>query len=364
MLHAVIMAGGSGTRFWPVSRAQRPKQLLPLAGERSMIEMTVDRLEGLAPIERIRIATTQRLAEPILDTVDRLGPTNLITEPCRRDTAPCVALAARLIAQDDPDAIMALMPADHVIAPADAFQSAIREAVTLIEDDPQRLVTFGIKPSVPSDAFGYIQWNRARQIAGDGPATYPVVEFKEKPSIEVAKQYLAAGNYFWNSGIFIWRAATILDLLTQFEPDMMGHINAIGEVADSSDFDKVLGQEFAACRAISIDYAVLERADNRLVIEAPFDWDDVGGWSSLPRLRGVDELENTAAARHLTVEENPSTGTIIYSTDPDHLIATVGLKNCIVVHTSDATLVADRTCESSIRALVKEMERRGLDEYL
>jgi len=358
------MAGGSGTRFWPVSRAQRPKQLLPLAGDRSMIEMTVDRLEGLAPIERVRIATTERLAQPILDVVQRLTPPNLITEPCRRDTAPCVALAARMIYRDDPDAIMALMPADHVIEPVDAFQAGIRKAVALIEDEPQRLVTFGIKPSTPSDAFGYIQWDRNRPIEGAGPATYPVVEFKEKPSIAVAEEYLAAGNYFWNSGIFIWRAATILELLTRFESEMMTHIDAIGDAAGTPDFGDVLTRRFAQSRAVSIDYAVLEKAEDRLVIEAPFNWDDVGGWSSLPRLRGSDERDNTCAAKHLTVEENPSTGTIVYSTDPDHLVATTGLTDCIVVHTADATLVANRKCESSIRALVKEMERLGLDEYL
>lgn len=329
-----------------------------------MIEMTVDRLEGLVPIERIRIATTAMLADPILETVGRLSPANLITEPCRRDTAPCVALAARLLVEEDPNAIMALIPADHVIQPADAFRDTVRKAVTLIEEDPRRLVTFGIKPTVPSDAFGYIQWDREQPITGDGPATYPVIEFKEKPAIPVAEEYLAAGNYFWNSGIFIWRARTILDLLEEFEPEMMEHIDAIGRAAGSANFNDVLVHEFALCRAISIDYAVLERADNRLVIEAPFNWDDVGGWSSLPRLRGTDELGNTIVGRHITVSENPSTGTIVYSTDPDHLIATIGLKNCIVVHTPDATLVADRECESSIRDLVREIERLGLDEYL
>lgn len=356
MLHAVIMAGGSGTRFWPASRSVRPKQLLELAGDQSMIQATVGRLGEMVSGGRVLIVTNQRLVEPIRDQLPQLPQDSVLGEPCKRDTAPCVGLAAAWVSRNDPDAIMAVMPADHVIQSADMFQRAIADAVALVEEKPTRLVTFGIKPTYAAESFGYVE--RGEQLGRDGQ--YRVRQFREKPKADVAESYLAAGTFYWNSGIFVWRAQTILDLLEKYEPAMFGHIATIREAMDTPQFYEVLQTEFAKIEGTSIDYAVMERAEEVAVIEAPFSWDDVGSWTSLERLRGTDENGNTLVGTCRTIETRNS---IIRATD-NHLIATVGVSDLIVVHTENATLVANRHDEESVRKIVKLLEAEGLKDYL
>ena len=355
MLHAVIMAGGSGTRFWPASRSLCPKQLLNLAGESSMIQATVERLDGLVPADRVLVVTNQKLVEPIRTQLPALTPESVLGEPCKRDTAPCVGLAAAWVTHQDPDATMVVMPADHVIAEHSVFQQAVAEAESLVADNPARLVTFGIKPSYPAESFGYIE--RGPQLKNDA---YRVSQFKEKPKAELAKQYLDAGTFYWNSGIFVWRAQTILDLLEQYEPDMFQHIANIREAIGAPNFYEVLQSEFEQISGTSIDYAVMERAAEVAVIEAPFDWDDVGSWTSLERLQGKNAEGNTLVGKTVTVETKNS---ILRTTD-DHLIATVGVDDLIVVHTHNATLVANRNDEESVRKVVKMLEAEQLKEYL
>jgi len=375
MLHAVIMAGGTGTRFWPESRAQRPKQLLKMVGQQTMIRSTVHRLGDLVPPERVLIATTAALAGQIADELSELPRQAILIEPCKRNTAPCIGLAAFRISRDDPQATMAVMPADHVIGPAEAFRDAIRFAATLVDERPERIVTFGIRPSYPAESFGYIE--RAEALAGelpspacgrgvggeglrDSPPVYRVKQFREKPSAKVAAEYLASGKFYWNSGIFLWKAQTILDALAEFQPEMYGRLRRIADAADAPEFGDVLAREFAAIKGTSIDYAVMEHAGDVSVIEAPFDWDDLGSWQSLARLRGADAEGNTIAAKHLGLN---TTGTIVRGGD-DHLIVTLGLKDCIVVHTPDATLVANKHDEESIRKVVQLLRERECGKYL
>ncbi|HEV3418015.1 MAG TPA: mannose-1-phosphate guanylyltransferase, partial [Pirellulales bacterium] len=289
MLHAVIMAGGSGTRFWPESRADRPKQLLALTGPRSMIQETIDRLGSLVPPERTLVVTAARLEKAMRRQLPNLPSGAIIGEPCKRDTAPCIGLAAFRVSRDDPDATLVVMPADHVISPADAFQQAIVQAARLVEQAPDRIVTFGIRPTYPAESFGYIE----RGAALDEPGTFAVARFREKPPLSIAKEYLAAGNFYWNSGIFIWKARTILEALERHEPEMHGHLRTIAAAERTADFAAVFAREFAAIRGVSIDYAVMEKARNVAVIEAPFEWDDVGSWHAIARLRGVDAQGNT-----------------------------------------------------------------------
>jgi mannose-1-phosphate guanylyltransferase len=365
MLHAVIMAGGSGTRFWPESRGSRPKQLLKLIGERTMIQATVDRLANLVPPERILIVTGGQLVDEIWNQLPQLPPGSLLGEPCRRDTAPCIGLAALEIVHKDPQGIMAVMPSDHVISPAGAFREAIAAAAKLVEQSPERIVTFGIRPTYAAESFGYIE--RGQPLAGGplqtsaGPTTaYHVKQFREKPKAEVARQYLAASTFYWNSGIFIWKAATILEALEERQPEMVAHLKAIAAAVGSPQYAEVFAREFAAIKGVSIDYAVMEHAKEVVVVEAPFAWDDVGSWQAIARLEGADAEGNTISARHLGLR---TTGTIVRGPD-DHLIVTLGIDDCIVVHTPEATLVANKHDEEAIRELVKLIAERGWHEYL
>lgn len=390
MLHAVIMAGGSGTRFWPESRADRPKQLLPMFGQKSLLQEAVERLGGLIGLDRIWVATTDRLAPAVAEQLPELRRDAILIEPCKRDTAPCIGLAALRLLRDDPDAAMAVLPADQRIAPEEAFQQTIRLAEQLVEEDPSRLITLGVRPTYPAETFGYIE--RGQPIpspsgADFGPArggetaqtkssssrptkaeteasptVYRVQKFHEKPTASVAQQYLQTGRFYWNSGIFIWKAQTILDQLQQHEPAMYAHLDRIAQAADDPRFDQVLREEFSAIQGRSIDYAVMEKAQNVLVIEAPFGWDDVGSWRALERWIPADPEGNVLAAERCLLQD--TTGCIIRCTDPKHLVAVVGVENLLIVVTPDATLVADKRREESLRKITQWLAERGWTEYL
>jgi mannose-1-phosphate guanylyltransferase len=365
MLHAIIMAGGSGTRFWPLSRIARPKQLLDLAGGRTMIQATVDRLGDLAPAERTWIITNRSLVEPIAGQLPQLDRQRVIGEPCKRDTAPAVGLAALLVLADDPDATMVVMPADHLIQPAASFQHAIQQAVALVQQQPQTLVTFGIKPTYPAESFGYIERGEAqasgrRQPPSNDAPAFNVKCFREKPARSIAEEYLASGNFYWNSGIFVWQARTILDALTKYEPAICDHLEVIQNHRGKPEFAEVFDREFTAIRGKSIDFAVMEHYQPVVVIEAPFTWDDIGSWQALARSVGADDAGNTIVGKHLGIG---TAGSIVRTTD-EHLIVTLGLNDAIVVHTPDATLVADKQQEEAIREVVKALEQRGWREYL
>jgi mannose-1-phosphate guanylyltransferase len=374
MLHAVIMAGGAGTRFWPESREARPKQLLRMVGDRTMLRATVDRLDGLVPPDRIVVATTAALAGAIAAELPELPSEAILAEPCKRNTAPCIGLAALRILRDDPDAAMLVMPSDHVIEDEEAFRGAVQLAESLVDADPQRLVTFGIRPTYPAEIFGYIERGdplpplpiNLRSVPGEGrgegaqPLVFNVLRFHEKPDAQTAQRYLEGGTHYWNSGIFLWKARTIEDALARHEPEMHGHLQRIAAAHGSRDYDEVLQREFSAIRGLSIDYAVMERSGSVIVVEAPFPWDDVGSWQALARLRGTDAEGNTVVAKHLGLDTK---GTIVRGAD-GHLIVTVGLEDCLVVHTPDATLVADKHCEESIRRVVEMLRQRGWTEYL
>jgi mannose-1-phosphate guanylyltransferase len=289
----------------------------------------------------------------------------VVGEPCRRDTAPCIGLAALMILRDDPQGVMAVMPADHVIAPDHALQQAISLAEHLVDESPERIVTFGIRPTYPAESFGYIE--RGAQVPAAGraaalgtAAVYHVKQFREKPKADVARAYLAAGTYYWNSGIFVWKAATIVQALEEREPRMVAHLKNIVAAPGGSGDAKVFAREFEAIQGISIDYAVMEHARDVLVIEAPFSWDDVGSWQAIARLQGADAQGNTIAAQHLGLR---TTGTIVRGPD-GHLVVTLGVSDLVVVHTPDATLVANKHDEESIRELVKLIAECGWQQYL
>ena len=362
MLHAIIMAGGSGTRFWPASRRDTPKQLLSLVGEETMIHQTAARLGDAVPAERRMVVTNQRLVDAVAEQLPNLSVDAIVGEPCKRDTAPCIGLAALLVTRvrNDPDATMLVTPADHVITPPEVFQAAVRQAEALVDDDPTRIVTFGIKPTYPAEIFGYIQRDEALDDPCGDAAAYRVARFREKPDAKTAEAFLASGDFYWNSGIFVWRASTILDALRQRQPETLAHLEKIVDSWGTADADAVFQREFEAIDGVSIDYAVMEHATNVAVVEAPFEWDDLGGWQSLPRRLGSDENGNTIVGRHVGLKTEGS----IVRTDDEHLVVTLGLKDTIVVHTKNATLVANKHDEEAIRRVVKELEQRSWEEYL
>ena len=360
MLHAVIMAGGSGTRFWPASRAATPKQLLALVGKETMLRQTVDRLGDLVTPEQILIVTNERLVPAIAEQLPELPSASLVGEPCKRDTAPCIGLAALLVSRRDPNAVMAVLPSDHVIRRTERFQTAIRQAVALVNKQPDRIITFGICPTYPAETFGYIQRGAAIDVPAGSAPTFVVRRFREKPDAATAADYVNSGDYYWNSGIFIWKAKTILAALAERQPEMLAHLQTIVDAWDTPAQAETFSREFTAIKGISIDYAVMEHAKSVAVIDAPFDWDDLGSWKSLSRLAGADRFDNTILGRHLGLT---TSGTIV-RTDDDHLVVTLGLKDMLVVHTPGATLVANKHDEEAIREIVKQLESRGWTDYL
>ncbi len=354
MLHAIVMAGGSGTRFWPQSRQQMPKQLLKLAGNRTMIQQTIDRCSGMIAPEHSWVVTNAVQVDKTRLQLPELPSENVLVEPEARNTAPCVGLAAIHALHRDPEAIMFIMPADHVISPIEQFQAAAKQAVSVVQQDPQRLVLFGITPTFPSTGYGYIE-------CGDGnDGVFDVKAFREKPKLEIAEEYVAAGNFFWNCGIFCWRADTILNNLQQHESDTYDRLLKIKATIGTVEYDTALAEHFPKMHSTSIDYAVLERATGVTVIEAPFSWDDVGSWLAVPRLAGQDPNGNTVDGEFVGID----TKNCIVRSTGKHLIATLGVDYLIIVHTEDATLIARKDDSERIKEVLAELKNRGNDEYL
>lgn len=359
MLHAVVMAGGSGTRFWPESRKQRPKQLLELVGSETLIRQTVDRLGPLIGPQHTVVVTSAELADGITAELPDVPAENIVAEPCGRDTAACIGLAAHWLLRGDPNAVMVVLPADHFIQPAPAFQQALAAAEALIAQRPEALVTLGARPQHPATGFGYIERGRALPNQ-DGVTLYEVNAFREKPELAVAEQFVASGDYYWNCGIFIWRAARILEALEQFAPQVHEALARLAPALGTADEKAALERIYPEIPRISIDRAVMEKADGVYVLEAPFQWEDVGNWESLARLRGSDADGNCITGQHCGLE----TSNCIIRGRPGSLVTTVGVSNLIIVQTPDAILVADRNCQESFRELNALLRERDYDAFL
>lgn len=355
MLHAVIMAGGSGTRFWPLSRRSLPKQFLTLSGERSLIQTAFDRCQPVIPGDQFWVVTNESMISTTAGHLPEIPANHLFPEPCARNTAPCVGLAAMALAAEDPEAIMLVMPADHVIAPIEKFQEAVNAAVKVIEESPEQLVLFGVPPTVPATGFGYIE--RGQQLS---KGVYQVESFREKPDRETAEGYLRSEDFYWNCGIFVWKATTILQELETHQPELSLALNHLKESYGTPTWSDSLNEIFPEMPSVSIDYAVLEHSEQISVVEAPFGWDDVGSWEAMSRLNPQDAAGNTIVGKASLVD---SSNSIVRSTD-EHLVTLLGMNNCIVVHTPGATLVADRSDENAVRQLVQQLKDQGYDEAL
>ncbi|MGP0063973.1 MAG: mannose-1-phosphate guanylyltransferase [Isosphaeraceae bacterium] len=359
MLHAIIMAGGSGTRFWPKSRRDRPKQLLSLTGESTMLQQTVARIEHLVPPERVMIITGADQAEATRAQLPELPPSNIIAEPCPRDTAPCVGLAAGIVARKDPAGTMVVMPADHVIEPVEAFRKSIRAAVYVIDDDPTVLVTFGITPTRPETGYGYIERGPLLERREEIPV-FRVIQFREKPDRATAETFLESGRFLWNSGIFIWRARTILDELQAHRPRLAEGLQPILKAMGTPDEPEALVRLFPQLERVPIDKAVMEHARNVRVLEVPYNWSDVGDWRAVAALLEHDDSGN-AIQGHVVVRD--TTNSIIIS-DDGGLVATLGLDDVVVVHSGKATLVARKDQLDKLKALVEGLAEAGYGTHL
>lgn len=348
----VIMAGGKGERFWPQSRLRRPKQLLPIVGDTSMLSQTIERLPGLVPYENIFVITNREQRPAVLETCPQLPPGNVIAEPVGRDTAAAVGLAALLVGRRSPQATLAMLPADHVIHDAGAFRSVLDAAFAAAAAEPW-LVTIGIRPAEPATGYGYIQ--RASMIArAEGRDVFEVKRFVEKPDLDTARAYLESGDYLWNAGMFVWSVPTIRAALAAHEPELAAGLAAIeGELQAGRGVDDALAAHFQGLKKISIDYAVMEKAKNVVTIAATFDWDDVGAWPAIMRHLPADASGNVLRGNAL-VESGD--GNLVVS-DSQHLVAVVGVDDLIVVHTPDATLVCPKAHAQRVKELLKRLEQ-------
>lgn len=359
MRHAVIMAGGSGTRLWPLSRAQRPKQLLDVVAEEgggahSLLAEAFQRLRAVLPAERIWVCTAAGYGDLVRADLPELDAGRLILEPVARDTANAVGLAAAVVADVDPDAELAVVSADHVIRPVDRFADALRTAFDVLAERPRALVTLGIAPRSPATGFGYIQRGGTTGV----PHAFEVVGFREKPDRATAEAYLASGLYSWNSGMFVWRARTVLDALADHLPETAERLARIVAAPAGPKRDAVLAEVFPTLPKISVDYAVMEPAAAEqgrvVVVDLDVDWLDVGSWPALAGTLPVDDRGNAVRGLAVVVD---SAHNVVFSDDPEHLVALVGVRDSVVVHTADVTLVCPVGEAERVKELLAAVER-------
>ncbi len=347
--YVVIMAGGRGERFWPQSRLATPKHLLPIVGEQALLVQTIERVLPMIPAERVLIITNRQQAPAIRKLCPMLPAENVVAEPMGRDTAAAVGLALLLVRRRDPEATFAMLPADHVIHDSVAFRMDLERAFSAAERMPL-LVTIGIKPTEPATGYGYI--NRGAPHAGES-LLFDVIRFVEKPTREVALGYLATHQYLWNAGMFIWRVPVVAEAFAKHAPDLWADLSRLdAALSGGQPLDAALEAVYPTLKKISVDYALIEKATNVAVIPAHFDWDDAGAWPAIMRHFPADADGNVV--RGLGAVEQ-SAGNLVVSSG-DHLVAVLGVKDLIVVHTPDATLVCPKDRAQDIKALLKRCE--------
>lgn len=345
--YALILAGGSGTRFWPLSRNAKPKQLLDLFGKGTMLRQAVERLGGLVPAENIFILTNALQEAEVRNQVPELPAENIVAEPARRDTAPAVSLGVALIAARDPQANMIVIPSDSQILDDSAFRSLAEDALNLAGRE-NALMTIGIRPTWACPSYGYIERAEKLNDAQLRHDCYEVVRFREKPDAATAEQYLAGGNFTWNAGMFIWNVAHVRAQLAAHTPELADFIDRLTATDNIPAF---IENEFAKLTPISIDFALMEKADRVLNFEASFDWDDVGSWISVGKYLQQDDAQNAA---NTALSAQDASGNIVFSAQGKH-VALVGVDDLIVVDTGDALLVAHRDQADKIKNVVAKL---------
>ena len=352
--YGVIMAGGGGTRFWPLSRKVKPKQFLNLSGKDTMVMDTANRLCRVADKEDIFIVTGEKFVEStIKSTTGLLKADHILGEPAARNTAACIGYAAMEIIKKYEDGVMCIAASDHFIKDEDEYERVMKMAVSLA-DQKDALVTIGIKPTFPSTGYGYIRSNR--DVAAE---YYAVEEFVEKPDLETAAEYLASGRYAWNSGMFVWKASVILKYFKELLPDIYAHLVTIGEAMGTEREKQVIQEVYPIIPKISVDYGIMERAKGVLMVEGDFGWNDVGSFDALEEIYQKDENGNVVLANGCLLDTNSC---ILYG-DGDKLIATLGVENLIIAQTKDIILVCDKSKAQDIKRFPETLEKSGKEYF-
>ncbi|MBI5058528.1 mannose-1-phosphate guanylyltransferase [candidate division KSB1 bacterium] len=356
MLHAVIMAGGVGARFWPESRRKRPKQVIDLFGEGPMIQQTIDRIESLIPPERRWVVTNREQMALIREVSPSIAERNFIFDAMGRNTAPAIGLAAVRLLHRDPDAVMLVFPADHRIQNIAEFCAVLNTAASLV-DSSDYLVTIGIQPTRPETGYGYIQVDYSAGPIVD--QVFKVKTFAEKPNLPTAKMFLESGEFLWNSGIFVWRADAIMRQIAEHLPQWYSGLQEIAAHIDTDREEQMTWEIFSALKGISIDYGVMERAPRVAVCRGTFGWSDVGSWDEVWRLMPHDPQDNALRGEATCVDARQN---LVLSRD--RMIVLVGVEKMVVVDSGDAILICPREASQQVRDAVDALVKAGKDDYI
>lgn len=357
-IYSVIMAGGAGTRFWPRSRKKYPKQLLNIFDEQTLIQSCFARMKKFSDPEHTLIVTNKVLKSYIQDQLTETTDDNYIIEPFGRNTAPCIALSALKIAQFEPESVMVVVPADHLIQDEDKFEKIINAGIEFAAKN-DALITIGIKPTHPETGYGYIQSGEKASSVG-GRDIFKVKTFAEKPDKETALRFLESGDFFWNSGIFIWRTSVILEAFENFLPDIYEELLPLFKKDASANFEQRLEIAFQKIRSISIDYGVMQEAPNVFVIPGDFTWNDVGSWDVVAFLMPKDDHGNSIEAKEKIILD--SKNNYVYS--PSKVVGMIGMEDVIIIDVEDAMLVCKKGRSQDVKTIVDELKLKGLEKYL
>ena len=357
MLHAVIMAGGSGTRFWPASRRDRPKQLLDLVSGAPLLRLTYERLVGLVPPERVWVVTNQTTAIACRKVLPEVPDGNILAEPVGRNTAACVGLAAHAVGAGDDDAVCLVLPADHLIGDEELFRSAMSAGAKAVARDGG-LLTFGIQPDRPETGYGYLEIGDVGTRIGRWPIRR-LEAFVEKPDLERAQEYLENGRYLWNAGIFAWRARDLLAEMERQLPDLAAGLSRIGKALSGPDAAAVLAEVYPSLLSTSVDFGIMEGAERCWVVPVDFPWSDVGSWQAVADKLPTDDQGNATRGRTAAVD---AAGNVLVTTGP--VVAVAGVNNLVVVATSDAVLVVPKDQAQRVKDVVDRLYDLGWDDVL
>jgi len=353
--YGLILAGGRGTRFWPRSRKRSAKQVLNVVGDRSLIQATVDRLAPVIPPERLWILTNEHLRDTILEQLPEIPPNQVLAEPAQRNTAPAIGLAAHILHSIDANAIMGVFPSDHVVSKPAVYRSVVKSALKGAAGG--HLMVVGIQPRWPETGYGYIEFPRGTEAGAAGPV--PVLRFHEKPELKKAKRYVAAGHFYWNSGMFFWRTDVLLDQLRRHLPRTATLLASLPRFGEDS-FAEKLKETFPLCDNISIDFAVMEKADKVSGVPAgDFGWNDVGSWNAVYELLPRDAGGNVVGQDTICLEARNN-----LVDARGKVVALLGVNDLIVVDTPDALLVASRSCAQRVGEILKTLEQRNREDLL
>jgi mannose-1-phosphate guanylyltransferase len=352
------MAGGFGTRFWPQSRERSPKQLLPILGAETMIQLTVQRLQTLIAPKDVIIVTNRMHTSQIREQLPAVPAQNIVEEPIGRNTAPCIALAGIIIEHQEPDTVMVVLPADHLIHNVERFQQVVALGCDVANKE-RALVTMGIIPTRPETGYGYIQVGEQISDKSSPAIIRRAVRFAEKPDLETAKRFLASGDFLWNSGMFIWRTDVILEQIKKYIPEIYDELAPLDNLIGTQSFAPQLDNSYKLIRGISIDYGVMEKANNVFVAEGDFGWSDVGSWDEVANIRPKDEMQNAVGGNVFLSDVKNS---LVLS--DDKLVVSLDVDDLIIINTDNAVLVCKRGSSQDVKKVVDYLRRKHLNEYL